>query len=215
MIYFPLVPGIMSSLVHCLLLLSVLSSVIVLSSCLVVYVIVLLSPDVCHVFLCFEVRYAVTLVYVSVLCLETQKKISWSMWKPNIWWWPLIVFFHTKDVNGYCQRFSFQHSSKYLLLCSTDKRKIQVWNNLRPMKWQKFHFWVNYPFKLMCFWIIVDLSLHPRLAQASNITLQHLKETKRTCFHEIHPTTSLKWRFEITISIFSLEDLNRAYAEDI
>ncbi len=68
MIYFPLVPGIMSSLVHCLLLLSVLSSVIVLSS-FGVYVIVLLSLDVCHVFLCFEVRYAVTLVYVSVLCL--------------------------------------------------------------------------------------------------------------------------------------------------
>lgn len=44
----------------------------------------------------------------------------------------------------------------------------------------------------LCFWIIVDLSLHPRLAQASNITLQHLKETKRTCFHEIHPNWFLQ-----------------------
>ncbi len=28
------------------------------------------------------------------------------------------------------------------------KKLIQIWNSLRVSKWQNFHFWVNYPFKV-------------------------------------------------------------------
>ncbi len=42
-----------------------------------------------------------------------------------------------------------QHSSKYLLLCSSTtktKKLIQVWKNMMASQWwQNCHFWVNYP----------------------------------------------------------------------
>ncbi len=52
------------------------------------------------------------------------------------------------EVNGYCQLFGYQHSSKYLFFVYHRRRKcIQVWNNSALSKWwQNFHFWVNYPF---------------------------------------------------------------------
>ncbi len=41
------------------------------------------------------------------------------------------IFFHTMEVDAYCQQFGYQHPSKYLILCSTDKRNSRVWNILR------------------------------------------------------------------------------------
>ncbi len=128
----------------------------------------------------------VMLVYVSVLCLETQKKISWRMWEAK----------HLMVAVDFNSIFSILRKLMATVKCLVTnilpniffvlnrQRNIQVWNNLRPTKWQKLHFWVNYPFKFinLCFWIIVDLWLRPRLAQASNITLQHLKETKGHVF---------------------------------
>lgn len=42
--------------------------------------------------------------------------------------------------------FAYQHSSKYLLCCSTDEHKvIQVWINFRVINWwQNFHYWLNF-----------------------------------------------------------------------
>ncbi len=39
---------------------------------------------------------------------------------------------------------------------------IQVWNDLRASKWQNFHFWVNYPFKVL-FW--TPLTFHSMYGQ--------------------------------------------------
>jgi len=42
-----------------------------------------------------------------------------------------IYFLHTMEVNGVHKRFGYQHFfSKYLLLCSTQERNSEVWNNL-------------------------------------------------------------------------------------
>jgi len=47
-----------------------------------------------------------------------------------------IFCFYTMEVNGGPQWFSYKHSSKYLILCSTEKKKfIKVWNNLTMSKW--------------------------------------------------------------------------------
>jgi len=53
------------------------------------------------------------------------------------------IDFHSRKVNGY------QHSSKYLPLCSNKGKKlIPVWNDLRVIKLlQNYYFWVCYPFK--------------------------------------------------------------------
>ncbi len=54
------------------------------------------------------------------------------------------------EVNGAPKQPGYKLSSKYLPLCSAEQRLIQVWNYLRVSKWwQNFHFWVNYPFKLI------------------------------------------------------------------
>jgi len=47
-----------------------------------------------------------------------------------------IVFFflHTMEVNRAHQLFSNPYSSKYLLLCLTEKKFIKVWNDLRVSK---------------------------------------------------------------------------------
>ncbi len=62
-----------------------------------------------------------------------HKKIFWRMLR-------IPIDFHSiSPVTGYCQ---------YLILCSTEKKCIHVWNNLRVNKWQQiFHFWVNCSFK--------------------------------------------------------------------
>ncbi len=33
------------------------------------------------------------------------------------------------------------------ILCSTEGKLVQVWNNMKGSKWQNVHFWLNYPFK--------------------------------------------------------------------
>jgi len=46
-----------------------------------------------------------------------------------------IYFLHTMEVNGVHKLFGYQHFfSKYLLLCSTQERNSEVWNNLRESK---------------------------------------------------------------------------------
>ncbi len=56
------------------------------------------------------------------------------------------IFPHTMEVNGYRQLFGYQHSSKYLILCSAAEkdsyRFATTWGWVNDV-----HFWVNYPFK--------------------------------------------------------------------
>ncbi len=35
-----------------------------------------------------------------------------------------VLFFNCMEISGYRQRFAYQHSSKYLLLCSTEDLKV-------------------------------------------------------------------------------------------
>ncbi len=57
-----------------------------------------------------------------------------------------IVFFSKLllEVNGYHQLFGYQHSSKYLLLCSTEGSKsYRFWNDMRVSKLKNSNFWVQ------------------------------------------------------------------------
>jgi len=47
---------------------------------------------------------------------------------------------NTSEVNGFGQLFGYRHSSKYLLLCSTEERNFFFFK-------QNFYFWVKYTFK--------------------------------------------------------------------
>ncbi len=56
---------------------------------------------------------------------------------------------NTMEVNGYKKLFGCQHSSNYLLLCSTeDRNSYRFGNNMRVVNDDTFSFWVNYPFKV-------------------------------------------------------------------
>jgi len=46
----------------------------------------------------------------------------------------IVFVFHTMEVNGAHQLFSNPYSSKYLILCLTEKKFIKVWNDLRVSK---------------------------------------------------------------------------------
>jgi len=52
------------------------------------------------------------------------------------------------EANGVYQLFGFQHSSKYLVLCSAEERK---YTGLKQLDAEKitdfFYIWVNYTFK--------------------------------------------------------------------
>ncbi len=60
--------------------------------------------------------------YVIWILKSMAGRVNWLMF----WWIVAIdfhsIFFHTMEVNGYQQLFGNQHSSKYLL-CSTEERK--------------------------------------------------------------------------------------------
>ncbi len=69
----------------------------------------------------------------------------------------VYIFFLTMEVNGAPKQPDYKLSSKYLPLCSAEKKIkiIQVWNYLRLSKWwRNFHFWVNYLFKFKHFTLL-------------------------------------------------------------
>ncbi len=64
-------------------------------------------------------------VWVSFFCWA-RMKIFWRMLENKQLQVAIdlqSIFFHIMEVNGYLQLFVFQHSSKYLNLCSTEKKK--------------------------------------------------------------------------------------------
>ncbi len=78
------------------------------------------------------------------------KQMTFIIWKKN-----------TMKVNGYCQLFGYQHSSKYRLLCSAEE--INSYRFGTTWGWVNddriFIFWVNYPFKLCHGFVIIILYL--------------------------------------------------------
>ncbi len=63
--------------------------------------------------------------------------------KCELTWYCIVlhgIFFSTMEVNGYRQLFGDPHSSKHLLLCSTEERHSQRFGTTWGLS---FHFWVN------------------------------------------------------------------------
>ncbi len=63
-----------------------------------------------------------------ILCL-TEERVNYGgifqLNKVVLWWNPLTSMIWNKNtmkVNGYHQRFGYQHSSKYLILCLTEEK---------------------------------------------------------------------------------------------
>ncbi len=55
------------------------------------------------------------------------------------------------EVNDAPKQPDYKLSSNIFLCVQQNKKFIQVWNYLRVSKWwQNFHFWVNYPFNIIC-----------------------------------------------------------------
>ncbi len=52
------------------------------------------------------------------------------------------------EVNGYHQLFSFQHSLKYLLLCSTEETNSLKFGTWGRENFDNIHFWVHYPLNI-------------------------------------------------------------------
>ncbi len=73
------------------------------------------------------------------------------------------IFPHTMEVNGYRQLFGYQHSSKYLILCSAAEkdsyRFATTWGWVNDV-----HFWVNYPFKDISRHLLKSCGRPPRVA---------------------------------------------------
>ncbi len=89
---------------------------------------------------------------VCISLFWTQRKIFWRQFVTRLFWG--TIDFHrrktiTMEVNGAHKTALFPTFFKIssIVFCRT-KTFIQVWNYLRVSKWQKFHFWLNYPFKL-------------------------------------------------------------------
>ncbi len=87
-------------------------------------------------------------------------KIFWRMWETEQIWGTIdfhSICFAIMEVNGAPKQPGYKLSSKYLPLCSAEKRLfIQVWNYLRVSKWwQNCHFWVNYTSKISFFFFSV------------------------------------------------------------
>ncbi len=87
--------------------------------------------------------------------VEHKKKIFWRMLvtkqllvATDLW----NIFFHTMEVNGYHQLFGYQHSSKYLLLCSTEQRS--SYRCGATWTWTKFELEWKMLFSIFCtaFW---------------------------------------------------------------
>ncbi len=61
---------------------------------------------------------------MSLFC-RTQKKLFWRMWKQSSSGAPLtsiVFYFPTMEVNGAPKQPGYKLSSKYLILCSSEKR---------------------------------------------------------------------------------------------
>ncbi len=102
----------------------------------------------------FTLPQVVPNLYECVCSAEHKGRYSEECGKQSSSGAPLtsIVFiFPTMEVNGAPKQPDYKLSSEYLPLCSgRTKTFIQVWNYLRVIKWwQNFHFWVNYPFKII------------------------------------------------------------------
>ncbi len=107
---------------------------------------IIYSPSTCskHVRTCLSFSY------------WTQDKLFWRMLVKLT----VVIDFHSMEkytmvkLNGYRQLFGYQHSSKYLLVYSTEVRNTyRIRTSGGWINYDNFHFWVNYPFKEMCFQI--------------------------------------------------------------
>ncbi len=76
----------------------------------------------------------------------TQRKIFWRMWAVLRY----SIFISTMEVNG-AQNSLITNFLQNIFLCVQIKHIHTGLNDLRVSKWQNFHFWVNYPFKVL-FW---------------------------------------------------------------
>ncbi len=55
----------------------------------------------------------------------------------------IVFLFNTIEVNGYSKLFILNILQKYLLFCSTEKKKFtQLWNNLRVGKRKRNEYWL-------------------------------------------------------------------------
>ncbi len=77
---------------------------------------------------CKQIKFVTRLFWGTIDFHSRKKKYYGSQWCPRTALFP-----------------SFFRISSFVF--SRTKTFIQVWNYLRVSKWQKFHFWVNYPFK--------------------------------------------------------------------
>ncbi len=88
-------------------------------------------------------------MFSRVSSVEHKRGYLGKSWYPNRFWPPLtsvVFYFHTTELSD--QRlFGFQHSSKYILVCSTE----ETHTCLEQLDGEQviFSFWVNYTFKML------------------------------------------------------------------
>ncbi len=113
----------------------------------------------------------------------------------------LLYFFHSMVVSGFRQLFSYQHSSKYLLLCSTEERKGfgTTWG------------WVNYDSIFILGWTIplrCVFKLPPSLS-----SLTDSSSVKQTPMLQTPHTSETEPNISMFVCIFDLKTSNNCFVK--
>ncbi len=97
------------------------------------------------ILLSFTLPYVVPNLWKFISYVEHKRRYFDEFWRAKRLLVP--IDFHSRERNTMDGLPVFFQISSFMF--NTRKKLIQVWNDMRVSKWsQKFHFWVNYSFKM-------------------------------------------------------------------